>query len=184
MRRILVAAALCAALLPIAACSDKPANNANPSPNSTSPGSVPGSPGASGAPGSSTGPGGGATGTSTDKAACEAISVKLGAWGGAFADAASGLSSAGNDVKKVEAIVNKVKAANTKFAGEIRAEGAKSRDPQVKKVADDLAGSLDKINGQLNAQKVADNPDSLVAIFEVPEYAAAAENYEKLCGAA
>ncbi|HCT78795.1 MAG TPA: hypothetical protein DGT23_19990 [Micromonosporaceae bacterium] len=182
MRRILVAAALCAALLPIAACSDKPANNANPTANATSPGSTP-SPGSSGAPGSP-GPGGGPTGTSTDKAACEAISVKLGAWGGAFAEAAGGLSSAGNDVKKVEVVVNKVKAANTKFAGEIRAEGANSKDPQVKKVADDLAGSLDKINSQLSAQKVAENPDSLVAIFEVPEYAAAAENYEKLCGAA
>jgi hypothetical protein len=184
MRRILVAALICATFLPLAAaCSDSPsANKANPSGNPTgvngsaSPGSGP-----SGAPGTP-GPGGG-TGTAQDKAACEAITLKLSAWGAAFADAAAGLASAGNDVNKVKAVVDKAKAANSKFATELRAEGAKTSDAAVKKVANDLATALEKINGQLDPNQIAQNPDKLTAIFDAPEYAASAEAYEKLCGA-
>ena len=85
---------------------------------------------------------------------------------------------------KVQVVVDKVKAANTKFAAELRAEGDKSKDPQVKKVAGELAVALEKINTSLNAQQVAANPDALTAMFDSPEYTTAADNYEKLCGGA
>lgn len=179
MRRILVAAALCATLLPVAACSDSPGadNKANPSANASA--NPQGSAGPSGGPGGS----GQIGGTAQDKAACEAISVKLSAWGAAFAEATAGLSSAGNDSAKVKAVVDKAKAANTKAASELRAEAAKTGDAAVKKVATDLAGALEKINTQLNADEIAKDPDKLVAIFDAPEYAASAEAYEKVCGA-
>jgi len=177
MRRVLVVATLWATLLPVAACSDKsPTDKANP-PAGGSPGAS-ASPGASGAPG---GPGT-VTGTAKDKAACEAISVTLSTWGASFAEAAGGLSAAGGDAAKVKAVVDKVKAANTKTAGELRAQANKTSDASVKKVANDLAAALDKVNTQLDPNQIAQDPDKLTAIFDAPEYAASAEAYEKVCG--
>ncbi len=187
MRRILVVAALCATLLPIAACSDAPKSDSTALPGATGsagPNGAPGAGGPNGASSSPGGPGAGTTGTSTDKAACEAISVKLGTWGGAFADAAAGLAAAGNDTAKVQVVIDKVKAANTKFAADLRAEGDKSKDAQLKKVAGDLAAVMEKISTSLNAQQVAANPDALMALFDSTDYTNAADNYEKLCGGA
>jgi hypothetical protein len=183
MRRILVVAALCATLLPIAACSDTPKSESTALPEASSSTGADSTPGA-GAPGATGAPGGGAPGATTDKAACVAIATKLGTWGGAFADAVGGLAAAGNDVSKVQVVVDKIKAANTMFAGELRAEGDKSKDTQVKKVAGDLAAQLEKINTSISAQSVASNPDVLTAMFDTPEYMAAADNYEKVCGGA
>ncbi|WP_203915072.1 hypothetical protein [Rhizocola hellebori] len=187
MRRILAVAALCAAtMLPLAACSDAPKSESTALPGATSTaGSTPGAGGPSGAPGATGGPGGGGvTGTTTDKAACAAITAKLGTWGAAFAEAAGGLAAAGSDAGKVQVVVDKVKAANTKFAADLRAEGDKSKDAQVKKVAGELAAALEKVNTSLNAQQVASNPDALTAMFDTPEYVTASDNYEKLCGGA
>ncbi len=187
MRRILVAAALCATLLPIAACSDGPKSDSTALPGATSStgaGATPGAGGPSGAPGATGGPGGGAPGTTTDKASCEAITAKLGTWGGEFSTAASGIADAGSDVGKVQVVIDKVKAANTKFATELRNEGNKAKDAAVKKVAGDLAGVLDKISSSLNAQQVAANPDALLAVFDSAEYMNAADTFEKLCGRA
>jgi hypothetical protein len=187
MRRILAVAALCAAtFLPLAACSDTPKSESTAlSPGATnSPGAPPAAGGPSSSPGATGAPGGGAPGTTTDKAACAAITVKLGTWASAFAEAAGGLAAAGNDVGKVQVVVDKVKAANTRFAGELRGEGDKSKDAQVKKVAGELAGALEKINTSLNAQQVAANPDAMTAMFDSPEYTTAADNFEKLCGGA
>ena len=176
-----VAAALCATLvfvsLGTAGCSDTPSTDkANPAAStSTNPQA---STGPSGAPGGS-----GVTGTASDKAACETLSVKLGAWGASFAEAVAGLAGAGNDVNKVKAVVDKVKAANTKTAAELRAEASKTSDTGVKKVANDLASTLEKINTQLDPNQIAQDPDKLTAIFDGPEYVASAEAYEKLCGA-
>jgi hypothetical protein len=183
MRRIFAVAALCAAtLLPLAACSDGPESESTALPGATT--SSGATPGQSASPGATGGPGGGPVGTTTDKAACAAITVNLGAWGGAFAEAAGGLATAGNDTGKVQVVVDKVKAANTKFAGELRTAGDKSTDQQVKKVAGELAVALEKINTSLNAQAVAANPDALTAMFDSPEYTTASDNYEKLCGGA
>lgn len=183
MRRILVAAALCATLLPIAACSDGPESESTAQPGATTSTGAGASPGASGAPGA-TGAPGDAPAATTDKAACEALSAKLGTWGGEFATAASGITDAGNDVGKVQAVIDKVRAANSKFAEGLRAEGTKAKDAAVTKVAGDLAAALEKISSSLNAQQVAANPDALLAIFDSPEYMNAAETFEKLCGRA
>ena len=121
------------------------------------------------------------TGTATDKEACTRVATKLGEWGRAFADAAGGLAAAGTDVGKVQGVVNAVKAANTKFATELRGEASKTKDAGVKRVTSDLAGALDKINTELDAAKIAKDPDALTAAFDQPWYAAAAEAYEKVC---
>jgi hypothetical protein len=180
MRRILAAVVLCATLLPVAACSGKSAaDSANPSakPSGAS-GSTGGPSGAPGSPGA-----GGNTGTASDKAACEAITVKLSAWGGAFADVLTGLASAGNDVNKVKAVVDKAKASNSKYAGELRAVAASTGDAAVKKVATDLAATLEQFNTRLDPNQIAQDPDKMTAMLEAPEYAASAEAYEKVCGA-
>ncbi|WP_026208575.1 hypothetical protein [Catelliglobosispora koreensis] len=181
MRRMLIAAALCLSLWPAAACSSGGTSGDTGKNNTASPGASAGqdgaSPGASGSPGATTG------GTSTDKAACDAVTAKLSAWGTTFAEIVGRLGSAGNDVKKIEPIVKDAQAANTKFAGELRAEAAKAKDAELKKTAEGLAATLDKINGSLNAQKIAQDPNSLLAIFDSPEFAASAEAFEKICGA-
>jgi hypothetical protein len=180
MRRILVVAMLCATFLPVAACSDKPAADAaNAKPTASGSAAPSASTGPSGAP-----EGSAVTGTAKDKGACEAISVTLSAWGASFAEAAAGLSTAGGDVNKVKPVVDKVKAANTKAAGELRAQANKTSDASVKKVANDLAASLEKVNTQLDPNQIAQDPDKLSAIFDAPEYAASAEAYEKVCGTA
>src|SRR5262249_48815064 len=136
-------------------------------------------PGASQGPGASAGasgsPGGQASGSPTDKPvvigsakdkeACTRVATKLGEGGQGFANAAAGLAEAGSDVGKVQNVVNAVKAANTKFAGELRAEAAKTSDEAVKKVTTDLAAAMDSVNGQLDAQKIAKDPDTLTAAF-------------------
>jgi hypothetical protein len=149
-------------------------------------GSSPGAPGASG------GPAGGASadprvkpapgiGTAKDKDACARVATKLGQWGEAFATAASGLAEAGTDVSKIQNVVNAVKAANTKFANELRAEASRTSDAEVKRVTTDMAAAMDKINTELDAGKIASSPDALTAAFDQPGYAAAAENYERVC---
>jgi len=172
MRRILVAAVLCAALVPVAACSPK----SGPDTAAKSSASANASTGPSG----STGGGPGAT--ATDKAACEAMSAKLSTWGAAFAEAAGGLTDAGSDVNKVKVIVDKTKAANSAAAAGLRAEAGKTSDPVAKKVATDLATALEKANTQLDPNQIAQNPDKFTGVFSSTEYAAAAEAYEKACG--
>jgi acetylornithine deacetylase/succinyl-diaminopimelate desuccinylase-like protein len=145
---------------------------------------APASAGASGAPGqASTSPTGKpvVVGSATDKEACTRVATKLGEWGQAFANAAAGLAQAGSDTGKVQTVVNGVKAANTKFAGDLRAEASKTKDEAVKKVTSDLAAAMDSVNSQLDAAKIAKDPDSLTAAFDQPAYAAAAEAYEKVC---
>jgi len=120
-------------------------------------------------------------GTASDKEACTRVATKLSEWGEAFATAASGLPAAGTDASKIQGVVNAVKAANTKFATELRAEASKTNDAGVKKVASDLAAAMDKINSELDASKIAKDPDALTAAFDQPGYAEAAEAYEKVC---
>ena len=120
-------------------------------------------------------------GSATDKEACTRVATKLGEWGQAFANAAAGLAEAGSDTGKVQNVVNAVKTANSKFAGELRTEASKTKDASVKKVTTDLAAAMDSINTQLDAAKIAKDPDSLTAAFDQPAYAAAAEAYEKVC---
>jgi hypothetical protein len=178
---MLIAAALCLSVWPAAACSGGSAGNTAGN-NSPGPGAS-ASAGANGetpAPGSSGGPAGG---TSSDKAACESVTAKLSAWGTSFAAIVGELTGAGNDVKKIEPIVKKAQEANTKFAGELRAEAGKTKDAELKKTAEDLAGTLEKINTQLNPQQIAQDPNSLLAIFEMPEFAASADSFQKVCGA-
>ncbi|WP_162908183.1 hypothetical protein, partial [Allorhizocola rhizosphaerae] len=134
-------------------------------------GGNPGDPSAAPAPG----------GTATDKKACENITAKLTEWGLAFANAAAGLGSAGNDAGKIETVVKDVKSANAKFAGDLRAEAGKTGDGEVKKVANDLAAALDKINNGLDPKKVQQDPNVLLSAFDLPEYAEASTTYEKLC---
>lgn len=144
---------------------------------SGAPGSAdPGQPGASGAPAN---PGTG--GTATDKAACESVRTKLSEWTMAFAQATSKLPEAGNDVRKIEAIVKDARDANGKFATALRAEAGKTKDEQVKKVTTDMAAALDKVSSSLDAQKIAADSTSLNAVFDAPEYAAAADAFEKAC---
>jgi len=148
------------------------------------PGGSPGAPGSSGAPGqasSSPTDKPAVVGTASDKEACTRVATKLGEWGQAFANAAAGLGDAGSDVGKVQVVVNAVKAANTKFATELRGEASKTKDASVKQVTSDLAGAMDKINSELDAAKIAKDPEALTAAFDQPGYAAAAEAYEKVC---
>lgn len=181
MRRMLLVAV---ALLGLAACSDNKPPAANPPAGSSSPdttGTTPPDATPTGAPG--TAPPGEA-GTAKDKAACTAIVTKLSDWGLAFSNAVGGLGDAGNDAAKVDAVVKQAKAANSKFAGELRAEAAKTNDAQVKKVANDLAAAFDKANTQMDPQKIAKDPGALMAGFDAPDYGAAYEAYEKVCGGA
>lgn len=177
MRSLIVIAAAVAFL---GACSDTPPAS-SPTPGSTAVGSA--APGEQPGGDPSAGPSGvpGAPGTGSDKSACAAITGKLSEWGQAFANAAAGLSSANGDQAKVDAVVREVKAANTKFAGELKTEASKTGDAQVKKVANDLAAALEKINGQLDPKKVAQDPNVLLAAFDLPDYAMAADAYEKVC---
>ncbi len=173
--------AITAAVLFLAACSDNPPA-AQPQGGNNNPGST-----ASGAPGGtdpSGAPGGGDTGmsgTATDKNACAAVATKLEEWGVAFANAAAGLGTAGNDAGKIETVVKDVKAANSKFAGDLRTEAGKTSDAQVKKVASDMAGALDKINGQLDPKKVVQDPNVLLSAFDQQEYVDASDAFEKVC---
>jgi len=139
---------------------------------------APGSPGASADPNSKPGP---AVGTAKDKEACSRVATKLGEWGEAFATAAAGLPLAGTDAGKVQNVVNAVKAANTKFATELRGEASRTTDAEVKRVTSALAAAMDKINTELDPAKIAKDPDALTAAFDRPEYAAAVESYEKVC---
>jgi hypothetical protein len=123
----------------------------------------------------------GATGTASDKAACARVAGRLGEWGQAFANAAAGLPAAGSDAGKVQAVVIAAKAVNSRFATDLRAEASKTKDAEVKKVTTDLAAALDKINSELDAQKIAQDHDALTAAFDQPGYAAAAAAYEKVC---
>ncbi len=163
-RQTFLAALLSVALTPLAACSQK--SDSASTPISTSPQTS-----------------ASAAGT-RDNAACDGLAATLGAWGASFTDASGGLADAGGDVGKTQAVVDKVRAMNTKTASDLRAEAGKTADAAVKKVAVDLAVSLDKVNTQLDVRQIAQNPDKLTAIFDVPEYAAAAEAYEKVCGTA
>lgn len=152
-----------------------------------------GGPGASGAPGSSADPGQagasgapapanpGTGGTATDKAACETVRTKLSEWTMAFAQATSKLPEAGNDVRKIETIVKDARDANGKFAAALRGEAGKTKDEQLKKVASDMAAALDKVSSSLDAQKIAADSTALNAVFDAPEYAAAADAFEKAC---
>jgi hypothetical protein len=173
--------AITVAVLFLGACSDNPPaaqpDGSGGNPNTSSSG-APGGGDPSGAPGGGA-PGTG--GTAQDKNACTNITARLSDWGLAFANAAAGLGSAGSDKAKIETVVNDTKAANAKFAGELRAEAGKTSDAEVKKVANDLAAALDKINGQLDPNKVAEDPNVLLSAFDLPEYAAAADAYEKVC---
>jgi hypothetical protein len=185
MRRIIIVTTLFLALGSAAACSKDPVPGADGNPvvpgatNSAGEQIDPGaSPGATGAPGN-----GQTGGTTADKAVCATLTTKLSDWGSSFAEVAGGLAAAGTDVSKVQPIVNNAKTANTKFATELRAEGGKSADPEVKKVAEGLAVTMEKINGQLNAEAIAKDPNALLAIFDTPEFAASAEAFEKVCGA-
>lgn len=147
------------------------------------PGSSQGGQASAGAPGASSEPTDKPAlgGTATDKEACTRVATKLGEWGQAFASAAAGLPAAGTDTGKIQGVVNGVKAANTKFATELRGEASKTKDAQVKKVTTDMAAAMDKINTELDASKIAKDPDALTAAFDQPIYAAAAEAYEKVC---
>jgi hypothetical protein len=171
--------AITVAVLLLGACSDKPPQ-AQPQGGASNAGGTAGaSPGGGNSADPSAAPGTG--GTASDKNACANITAKLTEWGLAFANAAAGLGSAGNDAGKIETVVKDVKAANAKFAGELRAEAGRTSDGEVKKVAGDLAGALDKINSGLDPKKVQQDPNVLLSAFDLPEYAAASDAYEKLC---
>lgn len=183
MRQVISVSALLALTVALGGCASADRPNAGPVPGSSQ-GAPGASAGASGAPGQASGsptdkPA--VIGSAKDKDACTRVATKLGEWGQAFANAAAGLAEAGTDTGKVQTVVNAVKAANSKFATELRGEASKTKDDAVKKVTSDLATSMDKINSQLDAAKIAQNPDALTAAFDQPEYATAAESYEKVC---
>ena len=121
------------------------------------------------------------TGTAIDTDACARVATMVSVWAQAFAKATEGLPAAGGDVAKVQAVVTAAKAANSKFATELRGEASKTGDAEVKRVTTGLAAALDKINSEFDAQKIAKDHDSLIAGFDQPGYAAAAKAYETVC---
>ncbi|HEX6684485.1 MAG TPA: hypothetical protein VF062_16905 [Candidatus Limnocylindrales bacterium] len=120
-------------------------------------------------------------GAAGDKEACARVNAKLTEWAQGFATASAGLVDAGSDVAKVDAVVRAIKANNSKYAADLRAEVAKTSDTQVKTVTNGLAGALEKSSTELDAAKIAKDPGALAAVFEQPAYVAAADAYEKVC---
>lgn len=177
MRRLMAAGAVAAALALPTACSDG-APLESPTGGTSAPA------GASAVPPAATPSPAPALGVAEDKEACKTIVTKLSEWGVAFGEAAAGIGNAGSDVEKVEAVVKEAKSANSKFAADLRAVASKTDDAEVKKVANDLAAALEKINTQLDAEKIAKDPGMLSTAFDLPEYAAAADAYERVCAGA
>jgi hypothetical protein len=121
-------------------------------------------------------------GTAVDKAACAALRQRLADWVRALAKAGGPLATAGTEIAKVEQVVTATKAVNAQLAANLRAEAAKTKDGEVRTVANELAATLDKISGQLDAERIAKDHDAFTAAFDAPEYAAAASNFDKVCG--